>query len=54
MRLANNDGDFNSFEAGWCIYASVIWAYVFHVMACRLYVAKPLSEPMLAKYQLDH
>ena len=37
-------------EAGWRIYASVIWPSLVQIMACRLVGAKPLSEPMLGFY----
>ena len=35
------------------IYASVNWAALVQVMACRLFSTKPLPEPMLTYSQLD-
>ena len=35
-------------EADWCLDASVRKASLIEIMACHLFTAKPLSEPMMA------
>ena len=40
----------------WWIHASVEWNNISLVqeMACRLSATKPLTEPIMSRYQLDH
>ena len=40
-------------QAKWRIYASIIYPSLVQIMACRLFGAKPLSEPMMLYSQLD-
>ena len=54
FEVVENHGLSKLIEAEWRIYASVVQPSLVQIMACRPDGAKPLSEPMMEYWQLDH